>query len=218
MHRYKRSISNIARTKGSCLCGKNRYQTENEAQLALATCRGSASSRRRELRIYWCRLCFGYHLTSHENRVARLISDEEYKTCVCLIKSSGDRIAGVVDRLFRLIGVRSNKALWAIALAGVHCLREAGLPKERISDVWVWRVLRLVYDPDGRDFAHLLERFTEASRALADEYAADHEQWAAQGAAECLAVTYGERQWACDAAVRDWVIRAARRVALTLAA
>lgn len=69
----------IARTlKGTCRCGKIRYPSRNEAKLALASCRGSSSHNRHELREYQCRFCGAWHLTSKPLQPS-IMTPEEYR-------------------------------------------------------------------------------------------------------------------------------------------
>ena len=46
-------------------CKKKRYDKIG-AQLALATCKNKSSGHRIEKRLYYCKHCKGYHLTSQE--------------------------------------------------------------------------------------------------------------------------------------------------------
>ncbi len=52
-------------------CTKKRYQTEEEAKQGLANVRGNAfkdNSDKIPLRYYLCSECFGYHLTSQQDK------------------------------------------------------------------------------------------------------------------------------------------------------
>ncbi|MBW3092298.1 hypothetical protein KIH79_04895 [Bifidobacterium sp. 82T10] len=201
------SIQHIAKTRGHCHTGKNRYATADEAQLALASCRGSASNRRREQRIYHCPMCKGWHLTSHDLRPLQ-IDSQEYDYCQTLMFAHGDHILNVSSNVFELIGIRSRKAQRVITVAGLHCLREAGVPESAFTNPWVWRTLRLAYDANGSGLEQLLAGFMSVCRKLAAEYETEHEQWAMPNAGEHLGVCYGERQQARTAAIRAWILRA----------
>lgn len=58
---------------GRCVSGKTRFRDHEEAVNVLAkavTARSFGSDRRREVRVYECELCAGFHVTSQAKRVA----------------------------------------------------------------------------------------------------------------------------------------------------
>lgn len=129
--------TNFARTlKGRCRCGKVRYPSRTEADLALASCRGSASHARHEQRAYQCPLCRAWHLTSRP-LVPPAMTPDEYRQYAERY-SKDHTILHLAWRAARIMGLQKDSDVMVYAVAVMKLADETGDPDRFLTDETTW--------------------------------------------------------------------------------
>lgn len=193
----------LYRSRYSDTCGKVRYPTRQDAQLALACCKGSPGEQRAECRAYPCRLCRGWHLTSRPTAqgVKRSMAELERMAGHAL------HVARGTCRSMRWDAAQSNRFLTVC----LHTLDGSGLPVRTWDDWWMWRAMRNHADGLlGQEERHRLrERMDTLTALLAKAHRIDPDGWATPQETMAIARGWSEEQQAWNQPARLWVVAAA---------
>ncbi|MEE1295606.1 MAG: hypothetical protein UHD09_01870 [Bifidobacterium sp.] len=193
----------LYRSRYSAPCGKIRYPSKQDAQLALACCKGSPNELRAECRAYPCSLCDGWHLTSRGRADGIMRSLPEL-----------ERMAG---RAVRTAKGTCHSMNWTPAQARLfinvclHALDGSGLPVKAWDDWWMWRAFRNhVQDRlGGESYEALRDRLRELTTLLAKARRLDPRGWATPQQTMMIACGWSEEQQAWNLPARLWVVAAA---------
>lgn len=196
-------MRNLYSARFSARCGKLRYPTKNDAKLALACCKGSASAQRAECRAYPCTLCEGWHLTSVEKATEITHTLPELERLAKDAKRVGD--------------ITARTTLWTqpqqrlFTNASLHALDGSGLPVRAWNNWWMWRALRNYVDDciGSASFEQLREHLRTLTHLFSKARSINPRGWATPQETLAIARGWSEEQQAWDLPARLWVVAAA---------
>lgn len=200
----------IGKHAGHCRTGKIRFINENEAKLALASCRGSVARRRHECRVYHCPDCNGWHLTSWKS-FRQTIPETEYRQCLDLLKQDSGLLTKNALQAFRVANHNDPHVWRGVLVAAVHSWLQAGLDEELLESITTWYALRMAFDPGERKLKNILGGFQNLCVRLAGEYANEHETIVHPQENNPLAMCWVEDNCMRRFGVPDWLVRAAKQ-------